>query len=94
MRALDHSFGEVVKCEEVNPAQGETPRLYALKKIRDYASMPGKIQEGYARKICREVETLSMMQGCPYIVPLNMVYLSQDKRDVYMLMPLISFEKS
>lgn len=80
------SFGTVVKVVD------EKGDEYALKRIKAYASMPGNIQAPYARKICREVETLSMLQGCAYIVPLNKIYLSEDKLDVYMMMPYIQYD--
>src|SRR5687768_3539853 len=79
------SFGTVMKAVDAETKTKE----FALKRIRNYASMPGAIQAPYAKKICREVETLSLLQTAPHIVPLHMVYLSEDKRDVYMLMPFI-----
>lgn len=81
------AFGQVVKATDK-----ATGKQKAIKRVRNFCGLAGKISVQYSRMITREIATLSMLQGCPNIVPLDLIYLSADHSDVYMVMPFVEFD--
>lgn len=81
------SFGSVFRMYD----KEDPSKVYALKRVENYASIPG-MQVRYARLIVREVLSLKVLQGFPNIVTLHQAYLSEDKEDLYLLMPFIAYD--